>query len=245
MNELIKLWKESVMDINNFTSVPIVNFSEFGEMTILFNTTMNNLYTKYKNNIENSETIKNISEILSVRIEESSASIETIASAQNDIAQSTSEQMNTILSFKVVFDEIKNRFNQITDSLNKITDNTNSISEIANRTNMLSLNASIEAARAEDHGKGFGVVAQNVRNLSIETSKVAKLNKTILDKITNEIEYLDANIQKSNEKIEFITMKQESIVSNTEESLTSVEEQNSLMVELVQISENLIEISRK
>ena len=57
-------------------------------------------------------------------------------------------------------------FQMLQNSVDEIKKFTNEIVGIANQTNMLALNASIEAARAGDNGKGFSVVAEEVRKLS-------------------------------------------------------------------------------
>jgi PAS domain S-box-containing protein len=62
----------------------------------------------------------------------------------------------------------------IKDLLNQIGQLTNSINTIAQQTNLLSVNASIEAARAGDMGRGFGVVAMEIRALSNQAKEITK-----------------------------------------------------------------------
>lgn len=75
------------------------------------------------------------------------------------------------------------------DSLDKgireVADFANSIAEITRQTNLLALNASIEAARAGEMGRGFSVVADEVRVLADDSQKASDAIATIIDKITS------------------------------------------------------------
>ncbi len=70
------------------------------------------------------------------------------------------------------------------ESADKINNATELIAAVANQTSLLSLNASIEAARAGDLGKGFGVVAAEIQKLSVQANEAVEDIRSIADNLT-------------------------------------------------------------
>ena len=83
----------------------------------------------------------------------------------------------------------------------KINDLTETVKDIADKTNLLAINASIEAARAGIHGKSFAVVANEVHMLSLNTNESANCISSTIQEInqqTKELAHVSNNISKQN-----------------------------------------------
>lgn len=118
------------------------------------------------------------------------------------------------------------------DSVMKIQNAVEVIADIAGRTNLLSLNASIEAARAGDAGKGFAVVAEEIRNLSEGSAEAANQITAVVNEL---VANSNVNVAKMTEVKEQVDEQQEQLKS-TEVSFHGLRTE---MEAVSQISDNI------
>jgi methyl-accepting chemotaxis protein len=136
-----------------------------------------------KLNISSNEAAASLEETAAVleqitsSIRNSTENIVKMARYSNEVTSSSKEGENLANQTTIAMDEINNQVNAINDAISVID-------QIAFQTNILSLNAAVEAATAGEAGKGFAVVAQEVRNLAARSAEAAKEIKTIVENAT-------------------------------------------------------------
>ncbi|MBR3607084.1 MAG: methyl-accepting chemotaxis protein [Lachnospiraceae bacterium] len=128
--------------------------------------------------------------------------------------------------------ELKEAIGEIEKCSNEIHNIIGTIEDIANQTNLLSLNASIEAARAGDAGRGFAVVAEQVKNLAEESANAAgetkKLIETTVAAVRKGISFADVTAESMN-----------SVISKAQESIGMM---NKISIELREEVTNMYQI---
>lgn len=164
--------------------------------------------------------------------EEASNNVQTVAAAAEELSSSINEinrqvtQSTEISSSAVSAAENANDMVQgLADSSNKIGEVVGLISDIAEQTNLLALNATIEAARAGEAGKGFAVVASEVKNLANQTAKAT-------EEISSQIGGIQNATKESVEAIQAITKTIGEISEISSAIAAAVEEQGAATQEI-------------
>ncbi len=190
-------------------------------------------------NLDTTEEIVQASQELSIVADEISASAEEVASSSQSMSNVANLQAQHV---QEIYEKLTELDTAIKNIIAQIQENSEVVSQIALQTNILALNAGIEASRAGDYGRGFAVVAENVRRLSDESKTAAENIISVSDVVA---ETLQAAFDEIKMKIEEVSALSEETAASSEEVASVSEEMTSSMEELNASANNLAEIAKR
>lgn len=162
--------------------------------------------------------LKNITGNLAISLEGISATVEQLAASAMKIHEN--EQ------------NLYEHVNSVGETLEQINSITEFISSVANQSNMLGLNAAIEASRAGEMGKGFSVVANEIRKLAAQSKETVPQIKVLTDEIKNKISSVNKESRES------LTASEEQAAA-TQEISASIEELSAITNQLDTMTKDL------
>lgn len=168
--------------------------------------------------LERKNEISTLSENLSSSLEQISSAIQHISSGVQNIVNSNE---NILREVNIATENTKG-----TDDILKFIQN------ISTQTNLLGLNAAIESARAGEMGKGFGVVAQEIRKLATSSSQSIQKVDGVLKKIAQSVMAISEKVNETNSSIE-------AQASSLQEITASIQQLSSVAQVLDELSKKL------
>lgn len=258
LNNFIKQLEQLIAKISNTSE-------KLADSSINLSSNLNNLIDSKgkKNDIKSlKKSMDNILENVTSQTaysEEVSSSTTEISSSINSVAN-MAEKVNEIMQntvksakkgelalkenldkFKIIENtvgDIENRTNELGTSSKKVYEIVDLINRITDQTNLLALNAAIEAARAGEAGKGFAVVADEVRKLATDsnnaTKEIESLVSTILSEVNNVIQVTQNGSREIKEGIALTEATNTTIlevIKNVNSTSSKVEEISSAMID--------------
>jgi uncharacterized protein YoxC len=180
------------------------------------------------------------------------ALVEELTAVSNEVSEKAQSGVNNMRAMKDTISGVKQEIEtmvgvseNLSEKAETVRSVVKSITGIAEQTNLLALNASIEAARAGAAGKGFSVVAEEVRNLADESKRAVSMISSTLDELLKNVGSATQNTRTVSSKVESSVEEINQIIESIADILQIIETVGASTSEVSQTAEKLAGISEQ